>query len=156
MRCLTRDPKTSENDFVQSARLIAVVQLGSVLCHTVRELVPDDIDGDGEAVEQLPVAIAVDHLLAIPEGVVILPIVVYGGVQAQAVSINRVALVDIPVEVIGGTSALICFIDSWIADSRAALIPNQRAGQRCAICSSVYPPAFTSHLSRGEMNRCLG
>ena len=48
------------------------------------QLMPDDIDGDGKAVEnalvwrQVFVPITVDHLLSIPEGVLVILVIVDG------------------------------------------------------------------------------
>jgi len=41
----------------------------------VCEFVPDDVEGDGEPVEQFAVAVPEHHLAAVPEGVVVVHVV---------------------------------------------------------------------------------
>src|SRR2546428_2770824 len=46
--------------FVQRARLPLVGEVGGVAGHAVRQLMAHDVDGDGEALEDLAVAVAED------------------------------------------------------------------------------------------------
>ena len=66
VHCLTSEPNTSEMLLVERAGLRRVFEAGRVLGDAVRQLVADDVERPGEAVEQLAVAVAEDHLLRRP------------------------------------------------------------------------------------------
>ncbi len=74
--------------------MILVDQAGAEMDDAVGQLVPDDIEGDGESVEQpvglgqVLVAVAVDHLAAVPKGVVVSLPVVHGGIEPHAVVVE--------------------------------------------------------------------
>ena len=53
---------------------------------------PITLERAGEAVEHLAVAVAEDHALAVPEGVVVVLAVVHGGLERHAGAVDRVAL----------------------------------------------------------------
>src|SRR6478672_1408269 len=78
---------------VEGTRLATVGQAGGELRDAMGQLVPDDVEADGEAAEVPPVAIAEDHLRAVPEGVVVVAPVVDGGQQRQASAVEGVAAV---------------------------------------------------------------
>ena len=61
---------------------------------------PDDVKRTGEATEDDTIAIAVSHLLAVPEGVVEVAPRVHGREQAHAIIVQRVAVEEFLVEVI--------------------------------------------------------
>ena len=79
---------------VQRAGLTAVVEVGGVLGHAVGQFVADDIQRQREAVEQLSIPVAVHHLPAVPEGIVVGPLIVHGRIQPHTVPVERVALID--------------------------------------------------------------
>ena len=53
----------------------------------------------GEAVEEVAVAVAEHHLLAVPERVVVAAPVVDGRVEMQALVVDRIAVVDVGEEI---------------------------------------------------------
>ena len=73
---------------VERPGLLVVDQPGFALGHAVRQLVADHVDGDGETVEDLAVAVAEHHLLAVPEGVLVLLAVVHAANQRQPLVIQ--------------------------------------------------------------------
>ena len=91
-----------------------------MLGHAVREFMPDDVHGQREAIEEVSVAIAIDHLLAIPEGIVVGSLIVHGGIQRHAVAVQRVAFVHAPEEVVRQTGAIVGLIDGGIGAGRIA------------------------------------
>lgn len=100
-------PEHVGEGFVQRARLGEVGQVGLVLGDAVRQLVTDHVEAGGEAVEQplvggqVLVAVAVDHLLAVPKGVVVALLVVDGGVERQAVVVNGIPPIGVEVQIVG-------------------------------------------------------
>src|SRR5438067_660541 len=83
---------------VARARFVDVDEVRAVLRHAVRELVGDDIERFGEATEHPPVAVAVDHLPAVPLRVVEVRAVVHGRFEREAAAVDGVAAVDLPIE----------------------------------------------------------
>jgi hypothetical protein len=90
-----------------------------------------------EAVKDLLIAIAIDHLLAVPEGVVEVPAVVHRGIETQALSIHRVSLVRLHVKVIGVAGILVSFVDSGVRRIRVALAPYQLSRKHGLVLSVV-------------------
>ena len=85
------------------------------------QFMTDNIQRDREAVEQLAVAVAKDHALAVPEGVIIFAAKVNRTIERQALIVNRVALVGLPVEIERGAQAIVCLIRRQVAGGRRAL-----------------------------------
>ena len=125
--------------FVQRAGLILVDEVGGVLRHAVRQLMTNDVDRDGETSEQLQrfIAIAVDHLLAVPERVVVVVLVVNGGIQAQSTPIHRVTRVDIVIEVVSRARAIIGFVHRDVGAGWVTLATHFAARQGGAVRSVV-------------------
>ena len=73
---------------IECSGLLVVDQPGFALGHAVRQLVADHVDGDGETVEDFAVAVAEHHLLAVPEGVLVLLAVMYAADQRQPLVIQ--------------------------------------------------------------------
>ena len=69
--CLTSEPKTSDIDSFSAPGLLPVVEVGVVLGDAVGQLVADHVDGDREAVEELPSPSPKTIRCAVPEGVVV-------------------------------------------------------------------------------------
>ena len=86
---------------VQRAGLVAVRQAGGELGDAVRQFVADDAQGLGEPLEDLAVAVAEDHLVAVPEGIVVQLAEMDGGVQAEPAAVNGVPAKDVRVEAVG-------------------------------------------------------
>ena len=76
---------------IEGARLAVVDQPAFVLGHAVREFVADDVGRPPEVDEDLVVAVAVDHLLTVPEGVLVILVVVQARHQVHALVVDRVA-----------------------------------------------------------------
>ncbi|MNL42971.1 hypothetical protein D3C87_1654600 [compost metagenome] len=115
-----------------------VEQGGFGVDHAVREFMADDVDGHGEAVEDLAVAITKDHLRAIPEGVFVVLAVMHGAHQRQPVAVDGMALVDVPKQFVGGAQVRIGLVHRHVAAGRAAFGAHQRAGQGGGVLRVVY------------------
>ena len=67
----------------------------------------DHIQGNGKAVEQalrdgqVFIAVAIDHLLAVPKGVVIAFAIMDGGNELEAVAVYGVSAIDVIVQIEG-------------------------------------------------------
>ncbi len=103
---LDHDPEHIGEVFVERPALAAVLQARLVLGDAVRELVTDHVHGHREAVEELPVAVAVDHLTAIPECVVELHSVMDARIELRPPVVDRVAQKDLGEEPPGGFGAV--------------------------------------------------
>ena len=64
------------------------------------EFVRHNVDGNGKTVKYFPVAIAKDHLLTVPEGVLVFPAIMHGAGEDQPFIIERVPLVFFPEEIV--------------------------------------------------------
>src|ERR1700722_4578952 len=93
------------------------------------QLMSDDIERNREAVENRPIAIAEHHLLAIPEGVIVVLPIMDRCVERQALSIDRIALINLEVKVERMTEAVISFVNLWIAPPCLAFCSYQAAGK---------------------------
>src|SRR5216684_1689808 len=89
----------------------------------------DDVEGNGEAIEDFRVAVAVDHLLAVPESVVVLLAVVHAGVEPQPSVVHGIAVEDGVVEVVGFSGIVIGFVDGHVARGRVSFAAYQGSGQ---------------------------
>jgi hypothetical protein len=62
--------------------------------------VADHVERGGETIEEATVAISIDHLLAVPHGVVQARPVVDGGIEAKTVVVEGLASEDLGEEVV--------------------------------------------------------
>src|SRR4051812_38990392 len=97
----------------------------------------DDIEREGEALEDLTVAVAEHHLLAVPEGVVVILAVMDRGIEWLALIVNRVAPEHLPVEVERVTEPVISLIDSVVVGGVLALGAHNGAWQDLLVPSRV-------------------
>lgn len=98
---LDRRAEDVRDRFVHRARLPEIDQVDLVAGDAVRALVADHVDRRREAVEQVAVAVAEHHLLAVPERIVVTLPVVHRGVEVQALVVDLVPRVGLLVEVEG-------------------------------------------------------
>src|SRR3954447_26859313 len=89
----------------------------------------NDIERDGETLEDLTVTVAEHHLLAVPEGVAVFLAVMDRGIERPALIVNRVAPEHLPVEVERVTEAVIGLIDSVVVGGVLALGAHDGAWQ---------------------------
>ncbi len=99
----------------------------------MREFVADDVERNGEAVEKLLVAIAVDHLLAVPEGVIVLHAIVHAGIEAETFVVDGVAVENGFVEVVGLSGVVVGFIHRDVGAGGSAFGAHQLSGQVFAV-----------------------
>ena len=130
---LDERPEDVGEVLVQGARLLAVHEPGRVLRHAVRELVADDLDRprEGAAGEELPAAVAVDHLDAVPERVVEADAVVDRGHELRALAVDAVAVEHLAVERPRVRGAVEGLVDRDVGDRpvvRAADEPARQVG----------------------------
>jgi hypothetical protein len=69
---LDEDSEHIGERFVEGPGLPLIGQASLVLCNPMRQFMADDTEALGESLEDDPVAIPVNHLHAVPEGVVII------------------------------------------------------------------------------------
>ena len=97
--------------FVEGTRLVLIGQVGRELCHTVGDLVSNDVEGDEGAVGGT-VAVAIGHPTAVPKGVDIVggivdvrlqgcSLVVIGGPVMGRLEVDE-CLLRTPVGLVGG------------------------------------------------------
>ena len=108
------------------------------------ELVGDHVEALGEALEELPVAIPVDHLAAVPERVVVADPVVNRGHEGHAAIVDGVAAVGIVVEVPGGARAVVGLVDRHVLDGPLALAAHERSGELRAVPGVVHRALLAS------------
>ena len=92
---LDQRPEHVGDALVERARLALVDQRRRVLGDPVGELVADHVDRDGEPVEDGAVAVAEDHLGAVPERVVVATAVVHRAEQREPLAVEGVAAVGL-------------------------------------------------------------
>ena len=79
------------------------------------QLVSDHVEGAGEALEELTVAIAEHHLLAVPEGVFITLAIMHGADQRHAQIVDGVALEHLPEEGVGRAQSIVGLVHRGVA-----------------------------------------
>ncbi|CAM5493957.1 hypothetical protein STANM309S_04543 [Streptomyces tanashiensis] len=119
---------------VERPRLAVVGEVRRVLGEAVGQLVADDVDREREVEEELAVAVAEHHLLAVPEGVVVLLVVVDGGAERQPGAVDRVVAEGVQEEVVGGAEA--GRRRGWPCRRWSPARPRRAPGGRAAGCRS--------------------
>ena len=74
--------------FVERARFVVIIECGRELRDAVRQLVSDHVERRRESIEQLSVAVAVDHLASVPHRVVEADAEVHGRIEAHAAAVD--------------------------------------------------------------------
>jgi hypothetical protein len=137
--------------FVERARLVRVRQVRGALGDGVSELVRVDVEGAGEGDELRAVAVAVDHLRAVPEGVVVAHRVMCRRLDRGAGVVVRVAGVHVLVVVVHAAGVVVRGVEGDVADVGASFTPPQRAGKRRSVVRGVSLAALGVFvLRRGE------
>src|SRR3990172_2419513 len=80
---LNKRTKDIRHGLIQRTRLTLIFKPCLILCNTVGQLMTYHINCYRKAIEQLPVAVAINHLLSIPECVVIILTIVDGRIKAH-------------------------------------------------------------------------
>ena len=117
------------------------------------------VDGNGEAVEDFSVTVAKDHLLAVPEGVLILTAVMHGAGEDQPLIIERIALILLPEEIMGDTQIIVRFIHRHIAVGGLAFIAHLGTRQLLGLFRIVDVTLKLTgfiHMRRGGFARHMG
>ncbi len=127
---LRQRPEDVGEALVQGSRLVLVDEPAGELDHAVGELVADHRERAGERREDHPVAVAVGHLLAVPESVVVVAAHVDARDHGEAVAVEGVAAVDLEVEPEDVAGALVRLGDLVVRGLLAALVEDQGARQR--------------------------
>jgi hypothetical protein len=134
---------------VEGAGLPLVGQRGSELGDGVRELVAEHVDRLGERPEHLSVTVAEDQLLAVPEGVVVVLLVVDGHDRLGSLAVVRRAPEDVAVHRECRGDAVGGLVDRGVSRGRLAGLPDDVAGQRGPVLGGVDDPG-------GAVGRRLG
>jgi hypothetical protein len=119
----------------------------------VREFVADDVDRDGEVEEDLAVSVAEDHLLAVPERVVVVTVVMHGRVQRQAAAVDGVASVRPQEQLEGGAETRVGTVDGGVLAGLVALAADLVAGQVGAVPGVVDGALRLAVGGRGDGGR---
>ena len=135
---------------VERARLVLVDQPGLVLRDRVGQLVHDDVGVPREGPGVHAVAIAVRHLLAVPERVHVLVAVVHGLMDRRAGAVEGVAAELCLVEAVRQAGEVVGGLGREVVRV-AALLNEGLAGQRLAVVRRVHHP-----LERAVMLRVTG
>ncbi|MNL39830.1 hypothetical protein D3C87_1621380 [compost metagenome] len=115
----------------------------------------DHIQRAGEALEYLPIAVAEDHLRAIPEGVFVALAVMHTADQRQTFVVDRVAPQHFPEEVIGGAQRIVGFIDCRIARGRLTFQAHRHSRQEHLVLRIVHAALDHARFSGQRQNRPL-
>ncbi len=121
-----------------------------MLGDAVGQLVADHVQGDGEVEEDLPVPVAEDHLLTVPERVVVLAVVVHGRVQRQSGAVDGVAPVHLEVVLEGGAQARVRPVHGGVLAGFVALAAHLAAGQVGAVPGVVDRALRLAGLGAGQ------
>ncbi len=135
---LDHRPEAVGERLVERAGLGDVGEPRGVLGHAVGELVADHVDADREVVEVGAVTVAEDHLLAVPEGVVVLLLVVHRRDEGKALGVERVALERRPVELPRRAEAVVGAVHRVVGGRRLALATNQLPRQLRRVLRVVH------------------
>src|SRR5678815_2455257 len=119
--------------FVQRAGLVLIFESGGKLCYAVRQFVADYVDAFRKAIEDLAIAVAVNHLLTIPEGVIEIAAKMNGGIEPHPTVVDRVPIVDHLVEVIGLTGSREGLVYADIGALSILFTTHELAGQGLAV-----------------------
>jgi len=84
------------------------------------QLMPDDVQGAGESLEDDAVSVAEDHFRTIPKGVIEFLAVMHIADQGHALAVDRVAVKDFRVELIGIAKPIVRLVGGGISAGRAA------------------------------------
>src|SRR6266487_637086 len=109
----------------------------------------NDINCNREAIKntltcwQIFITIPINHLLAIPKGVIVAHLIVNGGIQAHPIPVNRVSFVYIVIQIIGRTTSIIGFIHRDIRNGALTLLADDRAWKTRSMFGIVYHAFFT-------------
>ena len=148
---LDERPEDVRAALVQRAGLALVLQAVLVLGDAVRELVPDDVERQGEPQEQLPVAVPEHHAPAVPEGVVVVLAVVDDPPEGHALVVDRVAPVGLRPEVVGRAEAVVGLVGRGVPGRRLALGADDRTAHHLLEALGVADlPVRALVLERGE------
>lgn len=131
--------------------MAVIIEVAGVLRDAVRQLVGDDIEGAGKADEDDAVAVAEDHLGAVPEGVVVVLTVVNVALQFHAVVVDGIAMEDLLIKVPGRPEVVVRLVDGLVGGRRAALGAGDLAGRRPGMASIVDGTAFLRSAARGQL-----
>src|SRR5580765_3507922 len=108
----------------------------------MRELVPNHVRRASKAGKDNVIAIAEHHLLAIPECVVIIFAEMDRRHQWQAGIVNRVAMVNVEIEVEGVAQSVISLVHRDVSDGRVAFRADEFAGKMLSVSSVKNGPLW--------------
>lgn len=122
--------KAVADALVQRARLAFITQPALVLSDAVSELVSNHVGRLPKVDKDVLVAIAMDHLLAVPERVLVIPAVIQAGRQVHAAVVDRVSPENGPVKV----GDLPCSIEHGLkTDGASRWVGHRTARQRGSV-----------------------
>lgn len=120
---------------VEGTAVAPVAEVGSGLDNSVGEFVADDRGVTSKVREGDAVSVSVDHLLSVPEGVVVVLVVVDGGEDIRAVAVPGVAAKVVEVEGVADASVVVGLVDEVIRAVGAALDLDDGSGEVLGVVS---------------------
>ena len=123
--------------FVDGAGLVPVGQPGRVLGDAVGQFMADHAERPGEAFEDFAVAVAEDHLLAVPERVVVELAEMDRGVEGQSPAVDGIPAEDVGVQAVRVAQAVVGLVSGRIAGGCLAFLADEMAGERLAALGVV-------------------
>ena len=123
---------------VERAWLVVISEVGLELGDAVSEPFEDDA-----------VAISINHLRAVPEGVVIVERIMDRRIEPHAVAIDGISPENPAEKIVGRPGVVVGLVDVAVFAPGIALVPDQRAGQSGPVVQVVDGSAFCPR-GRGE------
>ena len=127
--CFTRMPKTSEKLLVQRARLVVVFERGAELRHAMRQLVTDDVERPVKRLNSFPSPSPYSICSPVPVRVAVRGAEVHGGIETEPFAVDRVAAVDLLVEIVGDAGAFVRFVRRDVVRRLRAFAANELSGE---------------------------
>lgn len=140
--CLTTIDETNSRDthcigpsLVKGAAITKVTKICGALNDGVSEFVANDACVSSKVGECDTITITIDHLLAIPEGIVVVFVIVDGGDHVAALSVPRVAVEGLEIKVIADSGVVVGLVDGCIRGDVATLLADECSREfLCVVC----------------------
>src|SRR6266536_4161286 len=106
-----------------------IAEGGLELGDAVGQLMANNVQAFRESYKHNAVAVAVNHLRPVPEGVVVVTRVMDRGIESHAISVNGISAEDLLEKIVGRAGVVVGFVDVTVFGLGIAFVANQGAGQ---------------------------
>src|SRR5262249_45326260 len=117
------------------------------------QFMADYISADGEAIEELTVAVTIDHLQSIPEGVVVLVVIVDRRLEQQAVVVHGVSVINVEGKIVSVSAVFVSRVDGDILSVRVAFVTYFVTREVNAVAGVKDSPVFSSRCIKKRKQR---